>query len=211
MEAGGAMRQEIGRALLFITITATLSSLSVHASEGFSKEELPEVVVKRMQEGGSYPAGCPVKLSELRYLRVRHWDEKGVERDGELVCNVLIADDLLAIFEELHSVHYPIHSVRLIDDYGADDDASVAANNTSCFCYRVVAGTRTLSHHARGMAIDINPKDNPMVKAEKRGGRIPQVRHVIDENDACYKAFHRRGFTWGGHWRTLKDYQHFQK
>ena len=86
-----------------------------------------------MREGGSYPEGCPIPLSDLRYVRVRHWNMEGREMAGELVCNALIADDLRDIFEELYRVHYPIHSVRLIDDFGADDEASMAANNTSLF------------------------------------------------------------------------------
>ena len=179
--------------------------------EGFAVREIPDEVFLRMKQGGSYPQGCPVKRSELRYLTLRHWNMQGEEKAGELVCNAQIADDLLAIFEELYDAHYPIHSVRLIDDFGADDEASVEANNTSSFCYRKVAGTKTLSRHARGMAIDINPKDNPMVKAKRKGGPIPKVAHTITESDICYKAFRKRGFTWGGHWRTVKDYQHFQR
>lgn len=179
--------------------------------EGFAVREIPDEVFLRMKQGGSYPQGCPVKRSELRYLTLRHWNMQGEEKAGELVCNAQIADDLLAIFEELYDAHYPIHSVRLIDDFGADDEASVAANNTSSFCYRKVAGTKTLSRHARGMAIDINPKDNPMVKPKRKGGPIPKVAHTITESDICYKAFRKRGFTWGGHWRTVKDYQHFQR
>lgn len=181
------------------------------AREGFAVKEIPDEVMQRMQRGGSYPKGCPVKRSQLRYLTLRHWNMQGEEKDGELVCNAQIADDMLAIFEELYDAHYPIHSVRLIDDFGADDNASVAANNTSSFCYRTVAGTKTLSHHARGMAIDINPKDNPLVRPARKGGPIPKVAHTITESDICYKAFRKRGFTWGGHWRTLKDYQHFQR
>lgn len=184
---------------------------AVSGREGFAVREIPDEVFLRMKQGGSYPQGCPVKRSQLRYLTLRHWNMQGEEKAGELVCNAQIADDLLAIFEELYDAHYPIHSVRLIDDFGADDEASMAANNTSSFCYRKVTGTKTLSRHARGMAIDINPKDNPMVKPKRKGGPIPKVAHTITESDVCYKAFRKRGFTWGGQWRSMKDYQHFQR
>ena len=186
-------------------------SLSIYGREGFAVEEISDELLLRMQRGGSYPQGCPVKRSELRHLTLRHWDNTGVERTGELVCNVAIAKDLLDIFVELYDAHYPIHSVRLIDDFGANDEASMDANNTSAFCYRTVAGTKTLSRHAKGMAIDINPKDNPMVKPLRKGGHIPRVHHTITEHDVCYKAFRKRGFEWGGHWRSVKDYQHFQR
>lgn len=183
----------------------------VERLEGFSIEPVSEALAARMRRGGSYPEGCPVPLSELRYVRVRHWNMEGKEMAGELVCNVLIAEDVRDIFEELYRVHYPIHSIRLIDDFGADDSASVAANNTSAFCYRRVAGTRLLSFHAKGLAVDVNPLDNPLVRPKVKGGAIPKVPHVIDERDACYRAFKRRGFSWGGHWRRLKDYQHFER
>ena len=87
----------------------------------------------------------------------------------------------------------------------------MAANNTSAFCYRNVAGTQYLSYHARGLAIDINPKDNPVAKPRVKGGAIPKIPHVINEQDACYKAFRKRGFSWGGHWRRMRDYQHFER
>ena len=197
--------------LCLLALLAWCAIFRASALEGFSVEPVSENLAQRMREGGSYPEGCPIPLSDLRYVRVRHWNMEGREMAGELVCNALIADDLRDIFEELYRVHYPIHSVRLIDDFGADDEASMAANNTSAFCYRNVAGTQYLSYHARGLAIDINPKDNPVAKPRVKGGAIPKTPHVINEQDACYKAFHKRGFSWGGHWRRMKDYQHFER
>lgn len=199
------------RRLALLTLLVWYAATQLPALEGFSVEAVSESLAARMRRGGSYPEGCPIPLGELRYVRVRHWTEDGRELSGELVCHALIADDLCAIFEELYRVRYPIHSVRLIDDFGADDEASVAANNTSAFCYRTVAGTRVLSFHAKGLAIDINPKDNPVAKPSVRGGAIPNLPHVINERDACYKAFRKRGFSWGGHWHRLKDYQHFER
>lgn len=197
--------------LYLLALLTWCTIFHVCALEGFSVEPVSKALARRMREGGSYPEDCPIPLSDLRHVRVRHWNMEGHETTGELVCNALIADDLRDIFEELYLAHYPIHSVRLIDDFGADDDASMAANNTSAFCYRNVAGTQSLSCHARGLAIDINPKDNPVAKPRTKGGPIPKTPHVINEQDACYKAFRKRGFTWGGHWRSLKDYQHFER
>ena len=114
--------------------------------------------------------------------------------------------------------------MRLIDDYGADDARSMAANNTSCFCYRRVAGSTALSKHSRGMAVDVNPLYNPCVYV--RSGRVlpPEGRAYahgrdrrkdipgkIDATDLCYRLFVSRGFRWGGAWRILKDYHHFEK
>ncbi len=101
----------------------------------------------------------------------------------------------------------------------ADDERSMADNNSSAFNYRVVADTDIVSMHAYGRAIDINPLINPYIVGEKvmpangaeyanRKGKFP---HKIDHDDLCYKLFKSKGWTWGGDWKTQKDYQHFYK
>ena len=111
----------------------------------------------------------------------------------------------------------------LIDDYGADDERSMMANNSSAFNCRVVKGSRKLSPHARGIAIDLNPLYNPYDKTQNghtivqpEGGRAwikrgPQVPYGIEEGDLMLQLFKERGWTWGGDWKSLKDYQHFEK
>ena len=97
-------------------------------------------------------------------------------------------------------------------------------NNTSCFNYRVVDGTKSLSRHALGLAIDINPLYNPYIRYDKKGGqtvspvegeayadRTVSFPYKIDPDDLCYRLFTEHGFTWGGNWNSSKDYQHFQK
>jgi hypothetical protein len=157
-------------------------------------------------------------------LRLQHYDGEGIVREGEIICNKAIAQDLKEIFEELFRQKYRIERIRLIDEYGADDETSMRANNTYCFCYRTIAGSKKLSKHAQGLAIDINPLYNPCVKTGKDGQRIVQPAtagkytnrkksfpYKIDRNDLCYRLFIQHGFTWGGNWRSLKDYQHFEK
>ena len=150
--------------------------------------------------GVSYPDDAEVKLADLRYLRLSYVDFDGKEQVGEMICNKSIADDLVAIFRELYEARYPIRSIRLIDDFDGDDEASMAADNTSCFNYRKKTGMRELSKHARGLAVDINPFENPYVRPYK-----------IDKDDLCYRLFRAHGFYWGGTWRSVKDYQHFEK
>ena len=112
----------------------------------------------------------------------------------------------------------------MIDEYDGDDLASMEDNNTSCFNYRPVEGTSSLSKHALGLAIDINPFYNPYITYNKDGSekispanasvyadRTASFPYKIDENDLCYQLFKEHGFTWGGHWNSCKDYQHFQK
>ena len=60
--------------------------------------------------------------------------------------------------------------MRLVDDFGADDAASMAGDNTSAFNCRSVAGTRVWSEHAYGRAIDVNPVENLYVS---RSGVYP--------------------------------------
>lgn len=204
--------------LLMLSFPAVVSNGQV-----FTSVEMPDSIWHRMQ-GRSYPQGCEVPRSDLRYLELSYVDFEGDEHLGQMVCNRHIADDLLYIFRRLYEARYPIASMRLIDDYGADDARSMAANNTSCFCYRRVAGSTALSKHSRGMAVDVNPLYNPCVYV--RSGRVlpPEGRAYahgrdrrkdipgkIDTADLCYRLFVSRGFRWGGAWRSLKDYQHFEK
>ena len=184
----------------------------------FSAEPIPPAVESRMR-GVSYPENAEISLSDLRYLRLSHVDFDGKEQVGELVCNKAIADDLLAIFRDLYQARYPIRSIRLIDDFGGDDEASMAADNTSCFNYRKKTGMRELSKHALGLAVDINPFENPYVRpsrvrpagASAFADRSQDFPHKIDRDDLCYKLFRAHGFSWGGTWRSVQDYQHFEK
>ena len=184
----------------------------------FEAGPIPAGVEARMR-GVSYPENAEIKLDELRYLKLSYIDFEGREQVGEMVCNQAIADDLVAIFRELYEARYPIRSIRLIDDFGGDDDASMRADNTSCFNYRKKVGVRELSKHALGLAVDVNPFENPYVRpsrirpaeAKDFADRTKEFPHKIDKDDLCYKLFRAHGFSWGGTWRSVQDYQHFEK
>lgn len=165
-----------------------------------------------------------ISYDELRYVHILHYDFDGKLAEGELICNEAIAEDLVKIFFELYRNEYQLEKVRLIDEYDGDDTASMLDNNTSCFNYRTVAGSSSLSKHALGLAIDINPFYNPYITynddgsenvspegSEAYADRAASFPYKIDENDLCYKLFTSYGFTWGGNWNSCKDYQHFQK
>lgn len=185
----------------------------------FSADTIPEAVKLRMT-GRSYPEeDAGISLSDLRYLKLLYYDFGGRVRRGEMVCNKAIADDLLYIFKELYKAKYPIASIRLIDDFDGDDQRSMEANNTSCFNYRTKTSGTSLSAHARGMAVDVNPLQNPYVKGEivepeaarEYADRTVDFPHKITDDDLCCKLFRSRGFQWGGAWNSVKDYQHFEK
>ncbi|MCI9319310.1 MAG: M15 family metallopeptidase [Lachnospiraceae bacterium] len=188
--------------------------------------------LRRYITGVSYPAvnteeeaALPaVSYDDLRYVHVLHYDFDGNPAEGELICNEYIAQDLVEIFYELYYNEYQIERMVLIDEYDGDDTASMEDNNTSCFNYRVVEGSESLSKHAYGLAIDINPFYNPYVTYERDGtekvspaaalgyaDRSVNFPYKIDEEDLCCRLFKEHGFIWGGNWNSLKDYQHFQK
>lgn len=166
-----------------------------------------------------------VGFDQLSYVRVKYVNFLDQDAEGELICSNTIAQDLVEIFFTLYQARYQIESIRLIDDFGADDNASMSANNTSAFNYRVTTGTTdNISEHSRGVCVDINPLYNPYVSAAADGSpiivpsngaqyadRTADFPHKIDENDLCYQQFIAHGFTWGGSWTSLKDYQHFEK
>lgn len=106
-------------------------------------------------------------MSDLRYVQVLHYGFDGKVKEGELIVNKKIAKKTVKVFYALYQKKYRIERMRLIDDYGANDEKSMAANNTSAFNYRVISGTTKLSNHSYGMAIDINPRINPWVKGNK--------------------------------------------
>lgn len=186
----------------------------------FWQSKITDSVFSRIN-GISYSESCPVPRSSLRYLRVLYYDFDGNIRVGELISNQSISSDLLSIFHQLYKAKYPIGKMVLVDEYGGDDDASSSDNNTSCFNYRTVAGTSSLSRHAYGVAIDINPLYNPYVTgggavcAPENGraymDRTKDFSYKIDENDLCYKLFTQAGFTWGGSWSSEPDYMHFSR
>lgn len=184
----------------------------------FTSEPIPQNVLERMK-GNSLPDKALIHVGELRYLTIPYYDFNGLIQTGEMVCNQAIAHDLLLVFSELFQIKYPIHSIKLVDDFDGSDDASMEANNTSCFNYRLVPGTRKLSRHAKGRAIDINPLQNPWISGKKvypatAGEYVDRTKdfpHKIDHNDACYHIMKAHGFHWGGDWAGSKDYQHFYK
>ena len=184
----------------------------------FVSQPIPEAVKARMQ-GKSMPDNATIGFDELRYLTLYHYDYEGNIKQGEMVCNQVISHDLLCIFRALFAEAYPIHSIRLVDDFDADDEASMQANNTSCFNYRTVVGSKRISKHAMGLAIDVNPLQNPCIKhgrvhpetAKDYIDRTQDFPHKIDGDDYCKKIFTSHGFSWGGGWAGSKDYQHFEK
>lgn len=193
----------------------------IDIEKSFYMSEITDGLFSRMY-GKSYKENCNVSREELRYLHILHKDLDGNTKQGEIVVNKLISDDVLDIFKELYKANYPIEKVRLIDEYNADDESSMRDNNSSSFNFRFISHTTTISKHGRGLAVDINTLYNPYIKkvngqrslepstAEPYIDRTADFPYKIDHNDLCYKLFMEHGFEWGGDWENAKDYQHFE-
>lgn len=191
-------------------------------AEEFYVSEIPDDIFEKMQ-GKSYKADCTVPREDLRYVHVLHMGFDGETKEGELVVNKAIADDVCDIFEKLYEADYPIEKIRLIDEYDADDEASMSDNNSSAFNFRFISHTTKISKHGLGMAVDINTLYNPYVKtvdgkrsvepanASDYVDRSADFPYKIDHDDLCYRLFKEHGFSWGGDWQHSKDYQHFEK
>lgn len=211
---------------LFLTSLVVMVFAQRHQKSeepSFVATEIPDSVWQQMQ-GKSYHPNTVIQRGHLRYLKVAHWGFDGKTHIGELICHSSIAQDLLGIFRSLYEAKYPIQQIALPDVYGADDERQMRANNTSCFCYRPIAGSTKLSKHARGLAIDLNPLYNPYYKVRKDGkvivqpataqaytDRTKKFPYKIDRRDLAYRLFIQHGFHWGGDWKYSKDYQHFEK
>ena len=164
--------------------------------------------------------GCPVPLEDLRQVSVPYLSFEGKRATGVLIVHKDVAREVDAIFRDLFRRRFQIERITPIEDFGGDDDASMAANNTSAFNCRDVTGQPgTFSNHSWGRAIDINPLINPYVK----GDRVfpPEGRQYLDRSRELpgsilsggfvVRRFAQAGWKWGGAWTDLKDYQHFEK
>lgn len=201
--------------------TDKLSAEDEYIENSFYISEIPNEIFTLMQ-GKSYKDNCTVPYEDLRYIHILHKDFEGNTKEGELVVNRLIAEDILEIFRELYNQNYPIEKVKLVDEYNADDEASMSDNNSSAFNFRFISYTTTISKHGLGLAIDINTLYNPYIKtvngalniepanATEYVDRDKEFEHKIDHNDLCYRLFTEHGFEWGGDWSSAKDYQHFE-
>ena len=168
--------------------------------------------------GVSWHEGCPVPLSDLKYLEVTHVGFDGRAHTGELVVHTDAAEPALTAFRLMYETRFPIQRVALIDEVGGSDDAAMAANLTTAFNCRRVTGGSAWSEHAYGRAIDINPVQNPYISssgsvlpsagAAHTDRSVPAIGLIV-EGGPVVSAWDSVGWHWGGRWQTIKDYQHF--
>ena len=217
---GGAGVTGLGAAGAGADAGTTEPSVAAAGAPEFSAtvSEIDAATAEEMR-GVSWEPGCPVPIEDLRLVDMTHWGFDGAVHRGELVVHEDVAMDVVEAFGVLYEAGFPIRRMERVEEYGGSDDASMAADNTSAFNCRPITGTTDrFSIHSYGKAIDLNPVENPYVRGDTvlpEAGRAYLDRSdvrpgMVVDKDLVTKAFKKAGFKWGGDWKSLKDYQHFE-
>jgi D-alanyl-D-alanine carboxypeptidase len=171
----------------------------------------------RRRMGSSWSPGCPVPLEELRYLTLTFWGFDERAHTGELVVHAAIADGVVEVFRELFDARFPIEEMRLVTTTDLRAAPTGDGNNTAAFVCRAARGSTRYSEHAYGLAVDVNPFQNPYIRGETV---LPELARsytdrtvlrpgMLVEGSPAVTAFTRRGWQWGGAWRSVRDPMHF--
>lgn len=154
-------------------------------------------------------------IKQLELVDVYYYSFDGKLHKGQLLINKKVKDDILEIFYLIKETKFPVAKVIPISYYNWDDEKSMNDNNTSAFNYRFIKNTKVYSYHSYGLAIDINPMQNPNVKRGKilpdKAVYNPEAPGTLKHNSQIVREFIKKGWQWGGNWKSSKDYQHFEK
>jgi len=197
---------------------------ALHAEPQPAPKKVVEKIPVRKAEsllGMTLKKGCPVKREELRAVTVPYLNDKGDKNEGILIVHKKVTQEVLSLFTEMFQMGFVIHKIAPASYYDGNDDQLMKYNVTSAFnCRRTTDGIG-YSSHSYGTTIDINPLWNPYVKGKKilppEGKAFARNRAklkqpgVLKRNERVVQMFKELGWTWGGDWKSLKDYQHFEK
>jgi peptidoglycan LD-endopeptidase CwlK len=155
-------------------------------------------------------------IDSLSLADVFYYSFDGLRHQGQIIINSSLEDDIYEIFELIERLKFPVGKVIPVVAYGWQDDESMAANNSSGFNFRTIAGTTKLSLHSLGKAVDINPWQNPVIYPDGRiapSGAVynQQKAGTFSNNHVVVEEFRKRGWHWGGNFVEPKDYHHFEK
>ena len=184
---------------------------------------LSPTVKTQLKARGFWHSGCPVALSDLRLLTVSYRDRRQHVQAGRLVVNKRAAAPLSRAFRQLFHLHFPIRHMKFSDFYGPVSQRPRSDVTASFQCRQAAASpctkrvrTGTWSNHAYGLAVDVNPLENPYVGCGQ--SRDPKTRPYFDRSrhrplmvtSNTVRAFGSVGWGWGGSWTgNTKDYMHF--
>ena len=190
-------------------------------------ERVSEGLCNDMRSHHVLKSNSQISCDRLRLVRFAYVGFDGKPHDdGEVVVLDAVAVHVARIFAALRDRGFPIAKASQMNKYEGDDDASMADNNTSAFNDRNIAGGNHISLHAFGLAIDLNPVQNPYVS---RSGNLLRVQPAAGADyinrlnvrparpmrpgmaEAIVDVFAEEGFLiWGGYWDEPIDYQHFE-
>jgi hypothetical protein len=198
------------------TSTSVPSASGTTGLPAFSGTRRPIDAALAQRMRSTWRPGCPVPLSELSDLTLSYVGFDGRSHTGEMVVASAVADDVITVFRALYRSRFPIRRMQLVDDFGGNDDASMAADNTSGFNCRPTTSGASWSQHSYGRAVDVDPVENPYVDGDTvlptaRFADRPDAPGVIHDGDAAVRAFAAVGWSWGGDWSSPTDYQHFSQ
>jgi D-alanyl-D-alanine carboxypeptidase-like protein len=186
---------------------------------GFHSSVQPiPAAMHRQMTGVSWHSGCPVPLSDLRLITLTYRGFDGRDHTGRLIANRSAASALVTVFRTLYAARFPIRRMEPVDRYGGDDFRSIEADNTSAFNCRAATGSSHWSNHAYGLAIDVNPIENPYISSGTTSHRasrpyLDRSRHragTAYAGGTLVNAFASVGWGWGGSWSgSVQDTQHF--
>jgi hypothetical protein len=204
-----------------VLAVALPASASNQRSEKFAWRIAPLNTAQRSRMSGvSWHSGCPVGLSDLRSVWLTYLGFDRRRHIGQLIVNESVAKDVVSVFRTLYRAHYPIRQMRPVDAYGGNDFRSIEHDNTSSFNCRNATGSSNWSEHAYGLAIDLNPIENPYVSSGRTSHRTSvryldrskHLRGMIHPGDVVVRAFESIGWGWGGYWTgSVQDLQHFSE
>jgi hypothetical protein len=194
----------------FCLLSYTAFSLDISSSDIIVDSDM---TFAQAIEGTSAPKDV---LAKLELLNVDYYSfDKKLHR-GQLLIHKELVNEVKSIFALMKERKFPIAKVVPIVKYGWSDDKSMSDNNTSAFNYRKVARKDKLSNHSFGYAIDFNPMQNPAVyndgTSSPEGSKYDKSKPgTVSSEHFLTLEFKRLGWTWGGDWNSLKDYQHLEK
>jgi hypothetical protein len=195
----------------------TVDRLPPPAGGRFRSAVRPIDPAVRARMGATWSPACPVRLADLRYLTVSFRGFDGRAHTGELVVNRRVADQVVSVFARLYRAAFPIEEMRLVTTADLEAHPTGDGNNTAAFVCRAARQQRRWSAHAYGLAVDVNPFQNPYARGDlvlpelassylDRGRARPGM---IRPGDVVTSAFAAIGWTWGGTWRSPTDLMHF--
>ncbi|RNL60596.1 M15 family peptidase [Nocardioides marmoriginsengisoli] len=216
-EAGFGVQRPTPRALRErrFTLPDTMPELPGTGFASRIADPAPAAVIAR----STWAPGCPVAATDLAWIRLTFWGFDDRRHTGELLVNSAAATDLVAVFRSLYDDRFPIEQMRITTKAEQTAPPTGDGNDTGSFNCRPVRGATTYSQHAYGLAVDVNPFQNPyqkgsLVLPELAGSytdRTWKRPGMILPDGPVVRAFTAIGWTWGGTWRSLKDLQHFSR